>query len=207
MRSACQGAIPRAFEGVCVEIWLGKHPVEPWRGAWALDWHTVDHEGPGYRRSALGELVYAMKYGENLNAAGAIADRLAEFVSGLYVFGNVAAIIPVPPSDRERVWQPVEVLAEALAARTGRTADREWLVRVRAGVPLKDLESPEEREEALRGAFAVTDLDRYRGKRLLLLDDIFRSGATLRECTRTMLKDDACSAVYAVTITRTRVRR
>ncbi|MCX7618956.1 hypothetical protein [Tepidiforma sp.] len=190
-----------------MEIWLGKHPVEPWRGAWALDWHTVDHEGPGYRRSELGELVYALKYGTDRSAAATIAERLAEFVSTLYVFRNVAAIIPVPPSDRERVWQPVEVLADELAARTGRTADREWLVRVRAGAPLKDLESPEEREGALRGAFAVTDPDRYHGRPLLLLDDIFRSGATLRECTRAMLRDGACAAVYAVTITRTRVRR
>lgn len=190
-----------------MQVWLGKQPEEPWRGAWALDWHTVDHEGPGYRRSELGELLYALKYDGNRSAAAPIAERLAAFVTSLGVFPSLTAIIPVPPSDRTRAEQPVDILARELEALTGRPADREWLVRVRAGAPLKDIESPEEREEALRGAFAVTDLHRYRGKRLLLLDDIFRSGATLRECTRTMLKDDACSAVYAVTITRTRVRR
>ena len=59
------------------------------------------------------------------------------------------------------------------------------------------------RTEILDGAFAV-DVAKTTGKRLLLLDDLYRSGATVSAITRLLLATGAAGAVYLLTLTQTR---
>ncbi|HSR11277.1 MAG TPA: phosphoribosyltransferase family protein, partial [Thermodesulfobacteriota bacterium] len=48
-----------------------------------------------------------------------------------------------------------------------------------------------ERQENVRGAFEVKGPDRIAGKRILLIDDVFTTGATVGECSRVLLRAGA----------------
>lgn len=49
----------------------------------------------------------------------------------------------------------------------------------------------EERRKNLKGAFAVAEPDRVGGKRILLIDDVYTTGATIEEAAKTLLKQGA----------------
>jgi predicted amidophosphoribosyltransferase len=79
------------------------------------------------------------------------------------------------------------------------------LQRVRPVPELKSLDEATDRDQILSGAFAA-DESAVRGRTVLLIDDVFRSGATLREGWRA-LDEAGAAAVYALVATRTRVKR
>ena len=60
---------------------------------------------------------------------------------------------------------------------------------------------PAEREENVKGAFAVERPEEFKDKRVLLLDDVYTTGATVRECAKVLNKAGA-EAVYVLTVAR-----
>ena len=55
-----------------------------------------------------------------------------------------------------------------------------------------------ERLNAITDSFAITDRTEIKGKRILLIDDVFTSGATTNECSR-MLKKGKAELVFVLT--------
>jgi predicted amidophosphoribosyltransferase len=68
---------------------------------------------------------------------------------------------------------------------------------------LKDVFDLGKRSELLQDAFAV-DAAKAKGKRILLFDDLYRSGATATAITRVLKEQGGAAAVYLLTLTRTR---
>ncbi len=89
-----------------------------WRAGWTLDLHTVSSKprpdgGFDTVRTELGELLYQLKYWHDRSKIRPIAEIAAKFVKGRLVYPYLAAIIPIPPSDTDRPFQPViEIAAE-----------------------------------------------------------------------------------------------
>jgi predicted amidophosphoribosyltransferase len=77
--------------------------------------------------------------------------------------------------------------------------DAEALGRTRYTVPQTQLR-PVERIENLADAFAAAP-DRIRGRRVLLVDDVVTTGATLTACAEA-LRAGGAAAVYALTLSR-----
>jgi predicted amidophosphoribosyltransferase len=75
--------------------------------------------------------------------------------------------------------------------------------KVKGTAQLKDVFERTKRDEILAGAFAV-DRDQTKDKRLLVFDDLYRSGATAGAITNLLLQEGAASAVYLLTLTQTR---
>ena len=74
------------------------------------------------------------------------------------------------------------------------------LVKIRNAPPQTSLEG-RERAGNVRGAYRVPNPDGIRGKILLLVDDVYTTGATIGECSRTLLEAGA-KEVRAITIAR-----
>lgn len=184
-----------------------------WAHGWALDRHTLSSRaGNGERskydrfateRSEIGEALYRLKYRLERGQAGPIARAVAGFVRGRLELKDIVAVLPVPPSNADRAFQPVAVIAAAAGAELSLPAPDDYLLKVKATPALKNMEDTRERREELDGAFAVADR-RFAGLHLLLLDDLFRSGETLKAVTAALLFAGQAGKVSVVTATYTR---
>ena len=183
-----------------------------WAEGYALDLHTTSSTFLGYDgyghpqfetvRSELGELLYKLKYRADPSAVDSIAETAAEFLTEKWRI-EVDLIVPVPPSNTGRKRQPVLEVARAISKRTGIELCSEGVVKVKQTPQLKNVFDFKERVAALEGAFTV-EKAKIPGKRVLLFDDLFRSGATMNTITECLMKDGGAAVVYALTLTRTR---
>ena len=148
-------------------------------------------------RSPVGELLYQLKYRNAQTAVDPLAEVAAEFLNRWKP--PVEGIIPVPPS-QARKSQPVVAIATVLAKRTGMPLLGSCLSKVKSTPQMKDVLDYHERMEALKDAFAVGS-DEVRGKKVLLFDDLFGSGATVGQIVEMLKTQGGASAVYLLTLT------
>jgi ComF family protein len=109
-------------------------------------------------------------------------------------------LVPVPLHPRRfkyRGFNQALLLARAFPeAEVG----RETLARVRHTVPQVGL-NPKERRDNVHQAFAVPQPEEVKGKNILLVDDLYTTGATVRECAR-VLKRAGAKRVEVLTVAR-----
>ena len=81
------------------------------------------------------------------------------------------------------------MIGKYLADKLGIMCMPEALLRVREPRPMRGL-SPQERADNIAGCFALSDMseDMLAGKRVLLLDDFYTTGATAMECRRELMR-------------------
>jgi hypothetical protein len=150
----------------------------------------------------LGRDVFRYKYDGWTDLVRPLADRLEKAINAHRELNECDAVIPVPPSDQERLHQPLFGLAKGLEAYHGRRVALEALTKSRRTQKQKELETMAGKRGNVGGAFRVEDSGLIRGRRVLLLDDFVDSGETLNECAR-VLKAAGAKAVYAITLVRT----
>lgn len=184
----------------------------PWKAGFTLDEHTVRSDFLGYNeqehavydtvRSEVGELVYRLKYQGDQSAVPPLARVVAEFISSKNL--PIDVVVPMPPS-KQRSVQPVRSIAASVAKRLDIAYDSRALRKVRESPELKSMTELKDRRAALAGAF-IASAEALKGKSVLLLDDLYRSGASMEEAARAIRKSGA-KAVYALALTRTRTNR
>ena len=135
---------------------------------------------------------------EQIEPLGAwFAERLAELASAE---GNKFAadvVVPVPlhrERERERGYNQAALISKPLAKRLKLPHQAVLLVRTRAR-PDKQVLSLEERWESVRGAFATRPGSQVDNLRVLLVDDVMTTGATLDACSRALLGAGAKSVI------------
>jgi len=112
----------------------------------------------------------------------------------------------VPPSDTRRSFQPVEAVAASIGEILGLPTPDDFLLKAKQTRPLKSMTDKRTRREELNGAFAVLD-QRFADQHVLLFDDLFRSGETLKAVTVALLFQGNAAKVSVVTATSTRANR
>jgi len=154
-----------------------------WREGYALDLHTVlstflgddayGHARFDTERAVAGELLYRLKYRGDPSAVDALVEAAASFVRSWDPPLDV--LVPVPAS-RPRTREPVLALGAALAKDLKLEFTPDSLRRTRDMPELKDVYQYDERFRLLAG---LQEVDRaiVQGRGVLLLDDLFRSGA------------------------------
>jgi len=183
-----------------------------WKEGFALDLHTINSTLIGYDefghpyfdtlRSEVGELLFRLKNRSDTSVIHEIVDVVREFLKTWRL--QVDMIVPVPPSNTRAV-QPVMLLAQALSAQIGIPLV-EAVKKTRDMPQLKNIFDLDERQKVLKGAYAVVQKT-VKGRRILLFDDLFRSGATMNEIATVLRQEGLAMEVYALTITRTRSHR
>jgi len=149
------------------------------------------------------KLVHGLKYGDRLDLARWMAQWMARAASELTRDADV--IVPVP-LHRRRLWtrrfNQSAALGLCIAEIAGKPFAPTALRRLRATRQQVGL-SATERATNVRGAFAVPPAERaaIAGRRVLLVDDVYTTGATVKAATRALLRAGA-TAVDAVTFAR-----
>jgi competence protein ComFC len=184
-----------------------------WRKGIAFDVHTVDSVYIGVdqagrdrwdtRRSEMGELVYQLKYQRNRAALPKIVNLL-DRINGIEKFDLIA---PIPPSDASRGYQPVTEIALAIGQRRGVKVLHDLLRKGEGGRQLKNVEDPNQRYELLRQSMYLSGGYDLSGAKILLVDDLYRSGATLAVATDLLLTRGRAGEVCVLTMTKTRSKR
>lgn len=184
-----------------------------WTQGYALDIHTIDSTFIGYdeyghevfdtKRSEIGDLLYRLKYRSDKPALDDIIDTVENFLKNHWkIVGAITAIIPVPPS-RNRTFQPVLRIAKGISSRLKIPFHDNLLVKTKETPELKNVYEYEARMKLLKNAFSVPG-NVLNGKSFLLIDDLYRSGATLNAITEILYKQGKVHKVYILALTKTR---
>lgn len=149
-------------------------------------------------------LVKGFKYGGRKYYSKHMAKLITEDLS---IFKNIDIITFVPISkNRERVrgFNQAEELAKEISLIVGISVKNLLLKtfdnKHQAGLNQKD------RLENLKGTFKLNDLmsNEIKGKNILIIDDVFTTGATLSECA-SIIKMSGCKKVCALTFAKTKL--
>lgn len=162
--------------------------------------------------SELRELLHLLKFeGRRALAEEVLGSWLATAILRLQdQAANDLVVIPVPlfaARQRQRGFNQAALLASA-ALRSLKKLAPEWcltqapqaLARIKDTHTLFTL-APHQRRAGLRGAFKVAEPAAIAGREVLLIDDIMTTGATARECARTLIRAGA-EKVWVATVAR-----
>ena len=167
--------------------------------AWAY------YDSPGKSVQPLSAAIQRFKYRRRLDNGAALAELAAEHCR--LAAGGYDCILPVPLHIDRLRWRGFNqslLLARAIGKKYTVRVEPFVLQRIRPTLPQTQLTQPQRRAN-VRGAFTVSDPEGLRDKHLLLVDDVYTSGATVEECARTLYQGGA-RAVDVFTLTRAVVR-
>ncbi len=190
------------------------HPMKikgNWDKGYALDWHIVSSEFIGYNEfghpqfdtkyTELGELVYKLKYKDDTT----VLDDIVRIICNFAKFRSIDAIIPVPPSKISRTSQPVVEIAKRLGNSLGIQVFPDAVRKTKNTPEVKNVSTPQEKYDILKDVFKVVEHS-IKGKTVLVLDDLYRSGATLRAITDVLYKQGGVGKVKVLALTMTKRR-
>jgi ComF family protein len=210
---------------LCAPCWTGLRFITPpvcertgvplpfATGAGMLSPEAIAHP-PVYRRAraaarydgAAPTLVHLMKYGDRPDHAALLSAWMHQ--AGAELLGDADVIVPVP-LHRTRLWRrrfnQAALLARALGRRSGVPVDLDGFVRVKPTRSQVGL-SRTERAGNIQGAFRVAPAaaERFRGRRVLVVDDVLTTGATANAAARVLLRGGAATVdvlVFARVVT------
>jgi ComF family protein len=140
-------------------------------------------------------LVHGLKYRDHLELAGAMGEWMAR--AGADLVASADVIVPVPLHARRLWWRRYNqsaLLAQRIAAAGGKAVAPLALMRIRPTAQQVGLSSSE-RDKNVRGAFRVPLAGKpmVASRRVLLVDDVFTTGATVNAATRALLRAGAAA--------------
>ena len=137
------------------------------------------------------EIIFRFKYGKKAFMAPGIARLMVENVSP-NIF-QVDYIVPVPIHKnrlKKRGFNQAQLLSKYIGKLVNKGHTKDLLVRVKDTKPLSNF-TPKGRENTLKDAFSLKEKYCIADKKVLLIDDIFTTGATLNACAQILYKHGA----------------
>jgi ComF family protein len=149
------------------------------------------------------QAVRALKY---RNARG-IATVLGDVLTGscpsrFFASGPLLVAVPMHPTRlRNRGANHATLIADRVATRTLMTHAPSALIRERATTTQAKTQHRAERLDNMRGAFACPDTSVVRDRDIVIIDDVYTTGATLQDCARA-LKEAGARHVFGLVVAR-----
>lgn len=137
--------------------------------------------------------IKVLKFIGRKNLAYRMGCMMAKVVKEEKRFWPIDLVVPVPASQgslKQRGFSQTELLARQLAKKLKLKVGLNLLVRVKETPAQREL-TREEREKNLLSAFDIKDRKKIQDKSILLVDDVYTTGSTIRECTRILLEAGA----------------
>ena len=161
---------------------------------------AIDVTSAAVYSTPLREAIHALKY----DGVPALAGPLSQYLVDAWRRSSLQAdsIVPVPLHSRrrrERGYNQSELLARQLGREVGVPVEPRSLRRVRYTGQQARLNAAERRQN-VKGAFEA-ERALSRGRHIVLVDDVFTTGATMSECAEALL-DAGAASVAAITLAR-----
>jgi ComF family protein len=174
-------------ELTAVKVW-GSLPLEKIKSLWWFD-------------DFVQALIHEMKYNRKLSLTKKLGVDLARIILQDGDFANADLLIPVPlhkSKQRERGYNQSLLLAKSIARHTKIPIENKIIKRIQKTRTQAKLNA-EQRMQNVSSAFEVTDVAGVNNKKVILIDDVCTTGATLFACADVLLTA-GCSRVLAVTV-------
>ena len=159
-----------------------------------------------YGNDTVQKLIWQMKY-ENWQSAGApVGALLTNYLRAMPHDFTDYHVVPVPlhkNKEWRRGFNQAAVLGAHIATAFHLPTITKNLIRVKETPAQADQKDYALREKNIEGAFHVERPDEFKGKNIVLVDDVTTSGATLREAVR-VLKSAGAKKILAAVVARAR---
>ena len=152
----------------------------------------------------LRQVIHRFKYGRQAALGHSLGRLMAQACRPWFRESDLDLIVPVPLHPRRLRWRGFNqsvVLGREVGREWGMPLDPFVLVRKAETAPQSTL-SLNQRGLNVRGAFRIAPRRNVKGLRLLLVDDVYTSGATVNECARVLVRSGA-REVRVLTLGRT----
>lgn len=163
--------------------------------------HDIDGIRSPFRfEGVIRQAVHQLKYNNLRHIADSLAGLLDDYLSANPIPGEV--LVPVPLHSRrlrERGYNQSHLLAKKLCKLTGLPVVADYISRKRQASPQTKTASVSQRRSNVAGAFICHG--NLKGRKVILIDDVATSGATLDACAAT-LKSTGAASVWGLTIAR-----
>ena len=147
----------------------------------------------GAYEGSLREAVHRWKYEGKTRLTPFFGEWMAVGLNHYWKSDSFDLLLPVPLHTqrlRERGFNQALLLVKELSRRIGIPYEKTILQKKRPTIPQVNL-SGVEREKGVRGAFHVIGKKELEGRSVLLVDDVYTTGATVNECSRVLRRGGA----------------
>lgn len=147
----------------------------------------------GLYENILLDVVHRFKYGGEVSLGEQLGIFMADSSYPSFLISDYTKIMPVPLHHRrlrQRGFNQALILAREIARRFSLELDFLSLERSVFTEPQVGLDRAN-RKENIKGAFTVTRWEEVAGRRIILVDDVYTTGSTVRECTKVLMESKA----------------
>lgn len=144
-------------------------------------------------------VLYRFKYGERSEYAAFLGGMMASRVMREPDFASCSLIVPVPLSRGRMIsrgYNQSELLGREISKKTGIPISCDTLIRTKRTLAMKEMDHAQRREN-LKKAFIVQEND-VKCKIIMLIDDIYTTGATMDACSEALLAAGAAAVYFVV---------
>ncbi len=158
----------------------------------------------GVYEGSLMEAIHRLKYGGKTSLSRPLGALAKDTFCQFWDASSIDLLLPVPlhiKRLRERGFNQAHLVNREWAKMEGVPFDGLTLSRSRLTEPQTNLARTERRKN-VKGAFSLRHPERIKGQKILLVDDVFTTGATANECARILMRAGA-EFVDVLTLART----
>ncbi len=157
--------------------------------------YTFYHEGN------IKKAIWRFKFRSKLYYADPFTDYMLDCFNEYYFNSCIDYLVPVPMNKKKkryRGYNQTEVLAKYLSKKCGVPYLKDGLIKVKENKDQHGM-TLSERRINIKGVYGVNKHIDFRGKRVIIIDDVLTTGLTMYECAK-MLKKSGAESVYGITI-------
>ena len=185
----------------------GRHGLPTLRNTCHPEEKFILAAATSFSNEAVRALIHALKYNNMKGALVPLHSIIKRYVntwmSDILVASNVPVLIPVPlhrRRERVRGFNQAVLIAETLIFNVGCPhIEINNLIRIKNTKSQTELKDYKERAKNVAGSFILKHPERIVGKNIILVDDVFTSGATMREAVR-IVKQAGAKKIIAFVI-------
>jgi len=153
-----------------------------------------------YENSTIRKTIHSFKYQSIISLQKPLADLMIKFLKETNLFSEInkknILLIPIPlhkRKRRQRGFNQSELLAKVIASHFSLNFHSKILLKIKNNPPQAKINNFIERKENIKDVFQISDsnLNLIRNKWIILIDDVYTSGATMQEAAKVLKKNGA----------------
>ncbi len=154
------------------------------------------------KKTVVGDLLHKFKYEQDRHAGMILTDLASDFINSQILLKSCDLMLTVPPSFKSRSFDLVSFVAERIEEKTKIRWKKDTLKRIRLTKPQKSIWDKELKQLNVFNTFRLAKPLQLERKKILLIDDVCASGATLNEISA-VLRAAKADKIYVLVLVKT----